>query len=303
MQAASRKARNRPRSGATPVEEPPAQEVGEELLGQVLGLLGRRPAAADEGVERVPVGLAERGQGLAGPGLGRVPGGQDQAPAGGGELPGLGAGSGSGMGASPPIGATRPADVPRPAGSSVGGRGDVETGAGGGGRLAGPSIATPGDARGKFLPARDAALAPIGGTEQSSKAAGPGRPIMVIMLQFEQLYQLCGLDRLPRPAPETRYLSIATDGDLRSGSSGLRLAPAPGPPGSIVGRAGGRMCGPPPLREGRSAPANIGPSKPANPASPSGTPRFVNQRIDEPATAPPGRPPPLTRRHGGDSRP
>jgi hypothetical protein len=64
----------------------------------------------------------------------------------------------------------------RPGGRSAAER-DVETGAGGGGRLAGPSIATSAGARWKFLAAREAAVAPIGGTERLGGRRAR-RPIM-----------------------------------------------------------------------------------------------------------------------------
>src|SRR5207248_761129 len=73
------------------------QEPGEELLGQVWGLVGRVALAADEGVEGIPVGAAQGGQRLTGLRRGSVAGGDDQAPAGGGELAG-GAGPEFGVG-------------------------------------------------------------------------------------------------------------------------------------------------------------------------------------------------------------
>ena len=63
-------------------EDAALQQPGEVVLGQVQGLVGVVPLAADEGVERIPVGAAELGQRLAGLGRDRVAGRDDPAPAG-----------------------------------------------------------------------------------------------------------------------------------------------------------------------------------------------------------------------------
>ena len=60
-----------PPGGIDPLERIPRQQVREEALGQVLGLGRGMAAAAEERVERIPVGLAQLGQCL--PGLGRSP--------------------------------------------------------------------------------------------------------------------------------------------------------------------------------------------------------------------------------------
>ena len=49
-----------------PRDQVALQDVGEEILGPVLRLLGREPAVTDEGVDGVPVRLAQHRQGLAG---------------------------------------------------------------------------------------------------------------------------------------------------------------------------------------------------------------------------------------------
>src|SRR5262249_43443949 len=56
------------------------QQAGEERLGEVLGLVGVVPAAADVGVERVPVETAQVGQRVVGLGRRLLLGGDDQAP-------------------------------------------------------------------------------------------------------------------------------------------------------------------------------------------------------------------------------
>ena len=53
-----------PLLGGDARQEVPPQQAREEPLGQVLGLVGRMPAPADVGVERIPVRGAEVGQGL-----------------------------------------------------------------------------------------------------------------------------------------------------------------------------------------------------------------------------------------------
>jgi hypothetical protein len=58
------------------------QQVGEEALDQVLGLVGRVAAAAGKGVEGEPVVAAEPLQRGAGRGVSRVAGAGDAAPAG-----------------------------------------------------------------------------------------------------------------------------------------------------------------------------------------------------------------------------
>src|SRR5262249_11274953 len=63
------------------------QQPGEELLGQVLGLVRPVPLPADEGVEGIPVGPAQGGEGFTGPRRGLVSGGEDQAPLCGREPP------------------------------------------------------------------------------------------------------------------------------------------------------------------------------------------------------------------------
>ena len=42
------------------------EQAGEEPLCQILGVFGRASLATDVGVERVPIGFTERGQGVAG---------------------------------------------------------------------------------------------------------------------------------------------------------------------------------------------------------------------------------------------
>ena len=56
------------------------QKLGEEALGQVPRLFGAVALMADVGVERLPVGLAERLQGRPSLGVGTVSGGQHLAP-------------------------------------------------------------------------------------------------------------------------------------------------------------------------------------------------------------------------------
>ena len=82
MHDASRKARKRPFSGSAGAEEIALQQTGEEFLRQVLGLVGRVPAAADIGVERIPVDFTELRKGLMRLGGRPVAGGDDQAPPG-----------------------------------------------------------------------------------------------------------------------------------------------------------------------------------------------------------------------------
>ena len=62
------------------------QEPGEVRLREVLRRVGVVALAADEGVDRIPVGPAELGQGLAVLGRGAEARRGDQAPAGGGEV-------------------------------------------------------------------------------------------------------------------------------------------------------------------------------------------------------------------------
>src|SRR5438093_12758032 len=66
-------------------EEVLLQQPGEELLRQVLGLVGRMALAADESVKWIPIGAAQAGKGLFR--LRRAPilGGDDEAPMGGRE--------------------------------------------------------------------------------------------------------------------------------------------------------------------------------------------------------------------------
>jgi hypothetical protein len=58
------------------------QESREVLLGQVERLVGVMPLAANERIDRIPVGPAQLGQGLAGRGLGAVASGDDATPSG-----------------------------------------------------------------------------------------------------------------------------------------------------------------------------------------------------------------------------
>ena len=73
-----------------PGQRPGLQQRGEEGLGQVLGRVRVVVVAADVGVDRLPVRLAEHGQRVLGAGLVAVAGGEDQAPVGG--LEGVGRG-------------------------------------------------------------------------------------------------------------------------------------------------------------------------------------------------------------------
>ena len=72
--------------GVSGPEEAAGQPVGEEALGEVLGLLGGTPLPPGEGIEGVPVRPAEFRQRHAGLRVGRVAQGQDVLPAGGTEL-------------------------------------------------------------------------------------------------------------------------------------------------------------------------------------------------------------------------
>jgi hypothetical protein len=56
------------------------QEGEERALDEFGGLVGRMSLAADEGVERIPVGRAQLGQGLAGLGAGTTARRDDLAP-------------------------------------------------------------------------------------------------------------------------------------------------------------------------------------------------------------------------------
>ena len=61
------------------------QQAGEKGLGQILGVMDGITAPPHIGVKRIPVGLAEAGQGVPGPG-GVAPGGEhDDGPMGGGK--------------------------------------------------------------------------------------------------------------------------------------------------------------------------------------------------------------------------
>jgi hypothetical protein len=87
---ARRDRRGDSRDGWGPVRTVPRddlllQQPGEEFLGQVSGLVDRMARPPDVGIQRVPVDLAERGQG--GPGFGRIAAarGEHQAPSGRGE--------------------------------------------------------------------------------------------------------------------------------------------------------------------------------------------------------------------------
>ncbi len=62
-----------------------AEESGEETLDGVLGVGGRERVAAGVGVERLPIRVAELGEGFGGLRGGGVAGGEDDGPAGGGE--------------------------------------------------------------------------------------------------------------------------------------------------------------------------------------------------------------------------
>src|SRR5262249_2887277 len=91
-------------SGTCPGTGPPRQEVflqeaDEEFLRQVLGILGGMATAADEGVERIPVRLAQLLQRLSRLGRGAVARRQHQAPPGGAEALRRTAGIKSGFGA------------------------------------------------------------------------------------------------------------------------------------------------------------------------------------------------------------
>lgn len=76
--------------GVGAVEVAAFQEAEEELLGEVLGLIGRGAAAAQVGVERIPVASAERDEGGVGIFTFGIAGGDDQRPSGGWELRGSG---------------------------------------------------------------------------------------------------------------------------------------------------------------------------------------------------------------------
>ena len=72
------------RNGSGPSPDRPRDasfldQPGEELLSEIAGVVGGMPAAADEGVDRVPVKAAQLGERLPGR---RVFGGGNQAPAG-----------------------------------------------------------------------------------------------------------------------------------------------------------------------------------------------------------------------------
>ena len=78
-QTVRRKARNRPRVGSASASRPFSSSAGEEVLGQVAGLLGAVASSSDIGVQGVPVGVAELARATPGPGArpGRRPGSPD----------------------------------------------------------------------------------------------------------------------------------------------------------------------------------------------------------------------------------
>ena len=61
------------------------EQPAKELLGEILGIVGSMTLSADVGIKRIPVGLAEVGEGLPGLRAVRPRGGGDQGPAGRGE--------------------------------------------------------------------------------------------------------------------------------------------------------------------------------------------------------------------------
>ncbi len=66
--------------GAEAVEVITFEETGEETLSEILGILAGVAAAADVGVERIPIDAAEFGEGFFGLGRGTVAGGDDGRP-------------------------------------------------------------------------------------------------------------------------------------------------------------------------------------------------------------------------------
>ncbi len=76
-------------------QEVRSQQPSEKLLREVLGLVRFMPAAAEEGIERIPIGAAQFGHGLGCPRR-FLPacGGQDDGPVRGGEARGIGVSGG-----------------------------------------------------------------------------------------------------------------------------------------------------------------------------------------------------------------